>query len=203
MLELRAVCGVRRRRRRRPGQGSRSGNSGPTPNPSEKELDEWLNENGPHVRQTHGAILRGETPPALVHYDYEDDLSGFTEIAAPSGEDAGAAAKRQAHNLKVRQLQKANATRKATLQAGMLEARNVLAQALTDHGITRPRRHGSSAGWLVDCRVDSASQELGKPAACARTLRRLWECVRLRSAAECRESHVAGAGRARVARRRS
>ena len=94
----------------------------PTEEPSEKELDEWLNENGPHVRQTHGAILRGETPPNLVHYDYQDDLTGFTEIAAPSGEDASAAAKRQAHNLKVRQMQQANATRRATLQAGMLEA---------------------------------------------------------------------------------
>ena len=61
----------------------------PSEEPSEKELDDWLNENGPHVRQTHGAILRGETPPNLVHYDYQDDLTGFTEIAAPSGEDVG------------------------------------------------------------------------------------------------------------------
>ena len=102
----------------------------PAEEPSEKDLDDWLNENGPHVRQTHGAILRGETPPNLVHYDYQDDLTGFAEIAAPSSEDAGAAAKRQAHNLKVRQMQKANATRKATLDAGMLEAKNVLAQSL-------------------------------------------------------------------------
>ena len=102
----------------------------PCEEPSEKELEDWLNENGPHVRLTHGAILRGETPPNLVNYDYQDDLTGFAEIAAPSGEDAGAAAKRQAHNLKVRQMQQANATRKAALDAGLLEAKNVLAQAL-------------------------------------------------------------------------
>ena len=46
----------------------------PSEEPSEKELDDWLNENGPVVRQTHGALLRGETPPSLVHLDFQDDL---------------------------------------------------------------------------------------------------------------------------------
>ena len=65
----------------------------PSEEPSEKELDDWLNENGPVVRQTHGALLRGETPPSLVHLDFQDDLTGITELGPQSGEDAVAASK--------------------------------------------------------------------------------------------------------------
>tara|TARA_B110001452_G_scaffold41582_1_gene31858 strand:+ start:489 stop:2003 length:1515 start_codon:yes stop_codon:yes gene_type:complete len=61
-------------------------------------------------------------------------------------------------------------------------------------GLERPRHKGSSAArGLVDCKVDSTNV-LGQPAACARALRRLWECVRLQSAAECRERLIVRAG---------
>ena len=38
----------------------------PGEEPSAKELGDWLDENGPPLRTTFGALLRGETPTHLV-----------------------------------------------------------------------------------------------------------------------------------------
>ena len=74
----------------------------PSEEPSEKELTDWLNRNRPVLTKTHGALLRGETPADLVRYDRQHDLTGFTEMAPPSGtESASDASKRMMHNRKV------------------------------------------------------------------------------------------------------
>ena len=83
----------------------------PAEEPSEKELQDWLEDNVTTVRKTHGALLRGETPPSLLKYDQQDDLTGIAEIPAPSSaETPEAASRRQAHNLKVRSMVSGNAT---------------------------------------------------------------------------------------------
>ena len=90
----------------------------PSEEPSEKELTDWLNRNRPVLTKTHGALLRGETPADLVRYDRQDDLTGFTEIAAPSAaESAAEGAKRMLHNRKVKQANADNAAMAPTARA--------------------------------------------------------------------------------------
>ena len=75
--------------------------------PSEKQLKDWLDLVGPKVKNTHGAILRNETPANLVGLkaQSEEDLSGYTEIApapASASASAGDEIRRVDHNRKVK-----------------------------------------------------------------------------------------------------
>ena len=56
----------------------------PNEEPSEKELDDWLKDNGPVLRKAHGALMRGETPPELVKYDRLDELNAAFKIEVKS-----------------------------------------------------------------------------------------------------------------------
>ena len=103
----------------------------PNEEPSEKELDDWLKDNGPVLRKAHGALMRGETPPELVKYDRQDDLTGYTEIPPPP--TAGSAAdesRRLAHNWKVKQARADNDAKKTALESGLREAKNMIAEML-------------------------------------------------------------------------
>ena len=98
------------------------------------ESPKWVPEGRPKIGNQWSAELPkncGETPPELVKYDRQDDLTGYTEIPPPSS--AGSAAdesRRQAHNWKVKQARADNDAKKTALESGLREAKNMIAEML-------------------------------------------------------------------------
>ena len=102
----------------------------PGEQPSDKELSDWLDAVLPTVRQTHGAILNGDTPSHLVELTLgPDDLTGYTRILSGSTE-AGTMTAGQvaAHNRKIAEAEASKNQRKAKLEQGLREHKNGLAQ---------------------------------------------------------------------------
>ena len=80
----------------------------PTEEPNVDEVINYLDASEPLVNATHSFELRGKTPPALLHLDVTDDMTGFTLI---TGTEALTATGMK-HNFSVRQAQLRNSKRK-------------------------------------------------------------------------------------------
>ena len=113
----------------------------PGEQPTNKELSDWLDAVLPTVRQTHGAVLNGDTPAHLVELTLgPDDLTGYSRITAGStAAGSMTAGQVAAHNRKVAEAEASKAQREAKLKQGLREHKNGLAQWLE----SVMRRHAS------------------------------------------------------------
>ena len=92
--------------------------------PAIEEVISYLDENEPLIDSVFGFELRGEVAPQLIHLSKQDDLTGINLV---TGSDATTASGMK-HNLMVMQVRMANATRKESYEAAVLERKNSLAQ---------------------------------------------------------------------------
>jgi hypothetical protein len=80
----------------------------PAQDPPESLLKEWIEHNDPIVRHAFGALLRGETPTALLKLQDSAtaDLSDLAEIVIAADMAADVRARAQMHNCTVRKLER-------------------------------------------------------------------------------------------------
>lgn len=95
-----------------------------------KQLEDWFEAAIPALsRAGFDAVLRGEIPNHLLPYTYLQDLTGLVELDGQAAIDAGPAATAR-HNTMVRKAKSDNDLKQAQLAAGIMAARNALAQHL-------------------------------------------------------------------------
>lgn len=95
-----------------------------------KQLEDWFEVAIPTLsRAGFDAVLRGEVPSHLLPYTYLQDMTGMLELNEQQAKDAGPAASAR-HNAMVRKAKAENDLKQAQLAAGLMAAKNALAQHL-------------------------------------------------------------------------